>query len=88
MSGIGAMKATPNLTILLCRKRRSLGMEEGKSDLQKESFLPFLKFLKGKEVYLALAGGELALVCHIAVMRLIETFDIKIKEVVNKKITR
>lgn len=62
-------------------KPNNTAMEEGKSDLHKERFLPFLKFLKGKEAYLALSGGGLALVCHIAVIRLIETFGIEIKKV-------
>jgi NTE family protein len=35
-------------------------------------FGPFLDYLRGKRVYLALSGGGLALVCHIGVLRFLE----------------
>ncbi|MFW6138654.1 MAG: patatin-like phospholipase family protein [Spirochaetota bacterium] len=36
----------------------------------------FLDYIKGKKIYLALSGGGLALVCHIAAIRLIEKLGI------------
>lgn len=35
-------------------------------------FLPFLDYLRGKRVYLALSGGGLGLVCHIGFLRFLE----------------
>ncbi len=49
--------------------------------LSKEDVKEFLKFLKGKKVYLALSGGGLALVCHISVIRIIEELGIKVERV-------
>ena len=42
---------------------------------------PFLNFTKDKRLFLALSGGGLALVAHIAVIRLIETYGLKVERV-------
>jgi len=42
---------------------------------------PFLNFLKGKRVYLALSGGGLALVCHVAVINILEELEIEIERI-------
>ncbi len=44
-------------------------------------FKPFLDFLRGKKVYLALSGGGLPLVCHIAILRFIETYNISVEKI-------
>jgi hypothetical protein len=41
-----------------------------------ERFRPFIDFIRNKRVYLALSGGGLALVCHIAIIRIIEELGI------------
>jgi predicted acylesterase/phospholipase RssA len=46
-----------------------------------ERFRPFLDFIKNKRVYLALSGGGLALVCHIAIIRIIEELGISVERV-------
>ncbi len=50
-------------------------------DHESERFKPFLDFLLGKKVYLALSGGGLPLVCHIAILRFIETYNIPIEKI-------
>jgi NTE family protein len=49
--------------------------------MKNERFQPFFDFIKDKKLYLALSGGGLALVCHIAVIRFIETFGIDVERV-------
>jgi len=44
-------------------------------------FKPFLDFLRGKRVYLALSSGGLPLVCHISVLRFIETYNIPVEKI-------
>ncbi len=49
--------------------------------LESARFKPFLDFLQGKRVYLALSGGGLPLVCHISVLRFIETYNIPVEKI-------
>jgi len=49
--------------------------------MKDERFQVFFDFIKDKKIYLALSGGGLALVCHIAVIRFIEEFDIDVERV-------
>jgi len=49
--------------------------------IYKKNYKPFLDFLKGKKVYLALSGGGLSLVCHISVVRFLQELDISIDRV-------
>lgn len=44
-------------------------------------FGPFLDYLKGKRVYLALSGGGLALVCHIGLLRFLEEQGIRVDKI-------
>ncbi len=46
-----------------------------------ERFRPFIDFIRNKRVYLALSGGGLALVCHIAIIRIIEELGISVERV-------
>jgi predicted acylesterase/phospholipase RssA len=46
-----------------------------------EQYGPFLDFIRNKRVFLALSGGGLALVCHIAIIRIIEELVIKVERV-------
>jgi len=50
-------------------------------ELARERFKPFLNFIKGKKVYLALSGGGLPLVCHIAILRFFENFNIQVEKI-------
>ena len=52
-----------------------------KTILKEDEVRPFLNFLKGKRIYLAMSGGGLALVCHISIIRIIEELGIKIERV-------
>ena len=52
-----------------------------KIQLSKDDVKPFLNFLKGKKVYLALSGGGLALVCHISIIRILEELEISVERV-------
>ena len=54
---------------------------DDKSILKKDEVKPFLNFLKGKRIYLALSGGGLALVCHISIIRILEELGIKVERV-------
>ncbi len=50
-------------------------------DIESMRFKPLLDFLRGKRVYLALSGGGLPLVCHIAILRFIETYNISVEKI-------
>jgi predicted acylesterase/phospholipase RssA len=44
-------------------------------------FACFFDYIRGKTVYLALSGGGLALVCHIAVLRFLEEQNIEVEKI-------
>jgi predicted acylesterase/phospholipase RssA len=51
------------------------------TDGERARFKPFLDFIRGKRVFLALSGGGLPLVCHIAILRFIETYKVPVERI-------
>jgi len=51
------------------------------STIERKNFKPFLDFLKGKKVFLALSGGGLSLVCHISVVRFLQEIGVRVERV-------
>jgi NTE family protein len=49
----------------------------GDLDRWRERFGPFLRFLRRKQVVLALSGGGMAMACHVGVLRVLELLSIK-----------
>jgi NTE family protein len=43
----------------------------------KDRFAPFLRFLRRRQVVLALSGGGMAMACHVSVLRVLEILSIK-----------
>jgi predicted acylesterase/phospholipase RssA len=47
----------------------------------KARFRPFLKYLRRKEVVLALSGGGMAMPCHVSVLRILELLEVPISRI-------
>ncbi|GEM_PF-650962 len=62
------------------RKKALRSADDGRKGAPSKN-TPFLDYIRGKKLYLALSGGGLGLVCHIGVLRFLEENGIKVDKI-------